>query len=123
MANTTPRRLAGVSSIMIDGSSYALVDGLIYSAAVVKRETLMGLDGVHGYKETPVAGYIACTIRDTGVRVEDFNAMSGVTVQASQANGKQIVGYNMWTADVQEVNAVEGTFEVRFEGPDVTESF
>lgn len=117
------KRVAGIASILINGSAYSLVDGLVWSPSTVKRETMTGLDGIHGYKEMPSAGFISCTIRDNGVRVEDFNYMTSVTVVATQANGKQIIGTGVWCIDAQEVNAVEGTFEVRFEGADVTEVF
>src|SRR4051812_25283246 len=118
MAN---KRVAGIASIMINGSAYALVDGLTWSPSTLKRETKTGLDGVHGYSELPSPGFIACTIRDNGIRVEDFNYMTAATVVATQANGKQIIGSLVWCVDAQEVNASEGTFEVRFEGADVTE--
>ncbi|MDO9714299.1 phage tail tube protein [Paracraurococcus lichenis] len=117
------KRVAGISSITINGSSFALVDGLTYSPSSVRRETMTGLDGVHGYKELPVAGFIACTIRDINTSVADFNGMTAATVQLIQANGKQVIGSLMWVVDVQEVDASEGTFSVRFEGVDVVEIF
>lgn len=121
MAINLGKRVAGISSITIDGSSYPLVDGLTWSPSTVSRETMSGIDSVHGYKELPVPGFIEGTVRDIGVRVEDFSAMTSSTVVATQANGKVIVGSLMWCVSALEVNAVEGTVTVRFEGPDVTE--
>src|SRR5260363_402086 len=37
------------------------------------------------------------------------------------ANGKTVVGRNMWTVETQETKAAEGTFEVKWEGPFVEE--
>lgn len=114
-------RVSGVSAVSIDGFSYMLVDGLSWSAASVSRETMSGLDGVHGYKEMPVSGFVSFRIRDIGVRVENFNRMVGSTVVAELASGKQVVLSNGWCVSALEVDGAEGTVEVRFEGPDVVE--
>jgi hypothetical protein len=53
--------------------------------------------------------------------VADFNQMTNVTISLSLANGKQVVGRNMWCTGVQEVKTQEATFEVKFEGTSVTE--
>jgi hypothetical protein len=121
MADNT-NRLAGVASITVGGVNYLLQGELSYSPSTVMRDTLAGQDQVHGYKEMPVAPYISGTLRDTNnLTVQDFNQMTNVTVSLSLANGKSIVGRNMWCVKVQEVKATEATFEVRFEGQSVTE--
>lgn len=120
MAN---KRLAGITSVLINGAAFAVVDGISYSPNTTRKESLLGMDGWHGFKETPVAGFLSFTLRDTGIRVEDFNSMANASVVVNQANGKQIIGAQMVCVDVQEVDAVEGTLAVRFEGPDVAEVF
>jgi hypothetical protein len=78
---------------------------------------------VHGYSEKPVAGQISGTIRDAGgLSVADVNAMTNVTVVAELANGKTIIGRNMWTVDTQEVATTEATFPVKWEGFSVEEA-
>lgn len=122
MADTT-RRLAGVCYLTVDGTTYMLSADLAYSPSTVRRETITGMDGVHGYKETPVAGYISGTLRDAGsLSVAAFNAMTNVTVVAELANGKVVSARNAWTVDVQEVKATEGTFDVKFESAQVEEA-
>ena len=112
-----PNLLAGIAYITVDGTQYQLVGELAYSPGVYKRESLSGQDAVHGYSEMPTPPYISGTLRDGGnLTVADFNAMTNVTVQLELANGKNVVGRNMWTVEVQEVKTQEGTFEVRFEG-------
>jgi len=114
--------LAGTSSISVDGATYQLEGSLVYSPSKVKRETMTGQDAVHGFKETPTAPYMKFSLRDAGsLTVEDFNKMRNALVVAQLANGKTIIGNNMWTVDVQEVDTTDAKFEVRFEGPDVTE--
>ncbi len=122
MADTS-KRLAGVAYLSVDGQTYLLTGDLSYSPSKVKRETLVGQDGVHGYSEMPLAGFIAGTFRDTGgIKVSDFNKMTNVTVTAELANGKTVVGRNMWQAgDALEVKTQESTVEVRWESTDVSE--
>ena len=122
MADTS-RRLAGVAYLTIDGTSYPLVGEAKYSPSTFKRETKAGQDGIHGYSESPNAPYIEATIRDAhGVTVADFNAMTNSTVVLELANGKVVVGRNMWAVETQEVDTTEASFKVRFESPDVQEA-
>ena len=124
MANS-PNRLAGVAYITVDGVQYMLQADATYKVSKVKRETLTGQDQVHGYKETPEPGMISATLRDAvGLSVASINAMVDATVILKLANGKTIIGVDMWTADVQEVKTAEATFDVKWEGLDgcVTEN-
>ena len=122
MAEDTTNRLAGVATIQVGGVNYLLQGELSYSPSTVTRETLAGQDQVHGFKEMPVASFISGILRDTNnLTVLNFNQMTNVTISLSLANGKLIVGRNMWCTGVQEVKATEATFEVKFEGQSVTE--
>lgn len=117
-----PRRLAGVASVAIDGTAYDLVGDLTWSPSTRKRTTLTGMDRVHGYAEQVVAGYIAMKLRDNGARAaQTFQGMVNVTVVVNLANGKQVSGSGMWNVEAVEVEAMEATFAVRFEGNDVAE--
>lgn len=119
MADTT-NRLAGTAYLSVDGKSYLLSGDFEYNPSKVTRETLVGMDRVHGYSEKPMSGYIAGALRDSnGLTVADFNAMTNVTVTAELANGKTIIGRNMWTVESQSVKATDATVEVRWEGPSV----
>lgn len=122
MAIQTSRRLAGITFITIDGIAYDVVSDVTWSPSVIKRESLIGLSGVDGYSELPLAGYITATIRDNGgITVKDFNDMVASTIQIEQANGKIIIGTGMWSVEANEVKSAEGTFNVRFESDDVME--
>ena len=116
MADTT-NRLAGVAYVTVDGVPCALVGELSYDPGLVTRKTESGQDGVHGYSEMPFASYIEGTFRDRGgLTVAAFNGMTNNTVVAELANGKVIIGRNMWTVETQEVDTVEAKFKVRWEG-------
>jgi hypothetical protein len=122
MADTS-RRLAGVAYFTVDGVSCMLAGDFSYSPAQVKRETISGMDGVHGYKETPIPGFISATLRDAGsLSVAAFNAMTNVTVMIELANGKIVTARNAWTVDSQEVKGADSTFDVKFESALVEEA-
>jgi Phage tail tube protein len=116
-------RLAGITGLTIDGTAYMVVSDVTWSPARWKRETLVGLDSVHGFSEVPIQGYVEATLRDSGaIKVGDFNDMRCVEVLVSLANGKVVGGANMWNTSTIEVRAAEGTFQVRFDGMDVSEN-
>jgi len=122
MADTT-NRLAGTAAVTVDGVTTMVAGDFKYSPSTVKRETMAGQDGVQGYKETPVAGFIAWTNRDSGgTSVTDFNGYTNVTITATLANGKTIIGSNMWSVNIQEVSSEDAKFDVRFEGASVIEN-
>jgi Phage tail tube protein len=116
--------LAGLTGLTIDGNAYMVVSDVTWSPVRWKRETLLGLDSVHGFSEVPAQGFIEATIRDSSdITVGAFNDMRCVEVQVSLASGKVVGGANMWCVSATEVRAAEGTFQVRFDGIDVSETF
>ncbi|HBD37510.1 phage tail tube protein [Cupriavidus sp. UBA2534] len=122
MADTT-NRLAGIAFITVDGQNYMLQADLTYRVSKVERESLVGQDTVHGYSEKPSTGMISATLRDAkNLSVAAINAMTNSTVVLQLANGKTIIGRQMWTVDVQEVKTAEATLDVKWEGPSVTEA-
>ena len=122
MANTQ-NRLAGTVYLTVDGVAYQLVGDFEYSPSTVSRESLVGMDRVHGYSEKPNVPHISGTIRDMGsLSVTALNQMTNVTVVAELANGKTIVGNNMWTVETQTAKAEDAAVEVKWEGLLVTEN-
>lgn len=117
-----PQRLAGTVFLYVDGQSYMLSGDFEYSPSRVSRETMIGMDTVHGFSEKPIAGHISGTLRDwAGLSVAALNLMDNVTVHAQLINGKNVVGRNMWTVDSQTVKSTDGTVEVKWEGISVNE--
>lgn len=117
-------RLAGITGLTINGTAMMVVSDVTYSPNQMKRETLPGLDGIHGYSEVKQQGFIEATLRDAGdLSLQDLNGQTCVEVQVQLANGKVIGGSNMWCVTAIEGRAAEGTFQVRFDGDTVTETF
>jgi hypothetical protein len=122
---TNTNRLAGTVYLTVDGQSYMLAGDFEWSPAKFTRETLVGMDGVHGYSEKPQQPHMSGSLRDSGgLSVASLNAMTDVTVTAELANSKVIIGRNMWTVEAQTVKSAEATIEVKWEGHDgaVTEN-
>lgn len=123
MAGDTSNRLAGTAYVTVDGVSVMVVGQFKYRPSKVERSTLTGMDSVHGYKEKPIPAYISCQLRDSGgTTVLNLNEQTNVNVVAELANGKTIIGRGLWTTGAQEVESEEATFDVRWEGADVTEN-
>lgn len=123
MADTS-NRIAGIATLAVDGQTYRLRGSFKYSPCTVKRETINGQDGVHGYSEMPVAGFIEADLSDMGgLKVASLNGMTNVTVVAELANGKQVIGRNMWqVGDPIEATAEDGKITaVRWESRSVQE--
>jgi len=111
------KRLGGIAYLAVDGKNYMLAGDLKYSPTRYTRETMTGQDRVHGFSEKPHPGFIECSVRDAGgLSVADIGMMRNVTVTLELANGKTVVGRNMWVTDAQEVDTMEAKMTVRFEG-------
>lgn len=119
-----PNRLAGTASVTIDGKAFSISGEGTYRPNTNSRETLSGMDGIHGYSEKPMPGKISWKGRDgSAVAIQALTNATNATVVLSLANGKIIIGRNMWrVGDPIEVNTEDATFTVEFEGPDVTEN-
>lgn len=114
--------LAGTAYLTVDGQQYLLAGNLKYRVTGYTRESLSGMDSVHGFSEKVRPGYIECDIRDSGgLSMAAINAMRDVTVVAELANGKTIVARNAWSVEDQDVDTAEATSTVRWESVSVTE--
>ncbi|WP_353191412.1 phage tail tube protein [Pandoraea pnomenusa] len=109
--------IAGTAYTTIDGTNYQLEGQLKYDLGKVTRESLAGQDTVHGFSEKPKAPSISMSIRDSGgLDLAKINAMRSVTLVLELANGKTVIGRNMWTVEAQEVDTTEAKFDAKFEG-------
>ena len=116
--------LAGTAYVTIDGKSYTIAGEGSYMPSSVSREALIGQDGWHGYSEKPQAGKISWKGRDSGsLSIKQLNEASDATVVLVLINGKTVIGRNMVrTGEPIAVNTEDATFDVEFQGPDVTEN-
>lgn len=114
---TCPNRIAGVAYLRADGQQYALRGNLTVSPDTFEREGVAGMDGVHGYRETPRVPWIEGDITDmAGLSLQRLAAICNATVTAELANGKTYVLRNAWTSSARELNVADAQVTVRFEG-------
>lgn len=121
---STQNRLAGTAYISVDGVVYEVAGNLTWNSVTTVKETLKSMsDPAPGYRELPTAAWIDLETRDLGdVPLSTFQNMTNSTVVVQLANSKVLTGTSMWTTEAFSVNEQEGTFRLRFEGGNVTET-
>src|SRR5215471_15171206 len=107
------RRIAGVAYVFVDGRQYPLRGGLTISIDNIERTGVAGMDGVHGFTETPRVPWIEGDFSDlAGLSLLTLQRMDNVTITVELANGKVYVLRNAWTSTAREFNAAEGQAKV-----------
>lgn len=110
-------RIAGTAYVKVDAEQIPIKGKWKYQVNTVKRETIVGQDAVHGYKEMPVAPFVQGDVTDMpGTLVKRFEAVRDATITLHLANGKTILIRNAWWEDTSEVDSEEGTYPVKFSG-------
>jgi len=116
------QRRAGLIQLQINGVIFDAKGKFSTNLGQPKRETIIGADKVHGFKETPQASYIEGAITDRGTL--DLKALvtaTDVTVTLSYANGKVFVLRDAWFAGDGTLDTDEAEIAVRWEGIDAEE--
>jgi hypothetical protein len=117
-----PNAIAGVAYVKVDGEQYALRGDLTVSIDAVERAGIAGLDGVHGYTETPRVPFIEGSFSDIGgMSLKRIGEICNSTVTAELLNGKSYLLRNAWSSTARELNGAEGSVTIRFEGMSGTE--
>lgn len=115
-------RVGGIIKFLIDGVQLPAKGNFTFGLGTPKRETVIGTDGVHGYKETPTAPYIEGAITDSlGTDLKALFNLTNVTVLLDLANGKSVVLHDAYYCGDGETSTEEGEVKVRFEGSSAEE--
>lgn len=118
-----PNRRAGTLQLKVNGVMHNAKGTFTYGLGTPKRETIMGPDGVHGYKEEHQAPFIEGAITDRGdLEVRKLFEIDGALVTLELANGKGFVLSDAWYAGDGTVSTDEGEIQVRFEGRSAQEA-
>lgn len=110
-------RRSGLLFVKVDGTQYDAKGEFTYRILDVKREVIIGPDGVHGYKELPQVSFIEGAITDS--RTLDLKAFQNITnadVLLELANGKKMVLREAWYCADGDVTTEEAEIQLRFEG-------
>jgi len=117
-------RVAGLIFFKIDGQQYKAKGEFSSGGFGPVRETVMGADGPHGFKETPSVPFIEGEITDDiGLSMADLAAVTDSTVMLELANGKTHSLRNGFgvNPDGLVLKTSEASIAVRFEGSKITE--
>lgn len=109
-------RRAGLLFVKVDGTQRDAKGEFTYRINPTKRDTILGPDKVHGFKELPQVNFIEGAITDkSDLDLVAFQQIDDATVTLQLANGKTIVLYNAWYCADGDVTTEEAEIQVRFE--------
>lgn len=115
-------KVAGKAYFRIDGVQYQLRGNLTLSLAPVERETIVGMDSVHGYKEMPRSAFVELDITDSsGLSLAFLAAITDATITVELNNGKRYILPNAWATTAAELDVGEGSMKIRFEAATMQE--
>ena len=113
-------RVAGVAYCYVDGVKIDLGGKITVSPWGTEKESVKGLSGTVGYKETPVTPFIEIEVITTpDLNLAAFQSVRSSTVIAELANGQTWTLRNAWTTTKPDMDGAEGTATLRFEGRDI----
>lgn len=116
------KRVGGIIYFRINGVLHRAKGNFSYNLGRPKRESVVGADGVHGYKETPQVGYIEGAITDhLDLDVQALVEATDVDSDLELANGKVIHAHQGWFSADGTVSTEEGEIQVRIESDLVEE--
>jgi len=111
------RRVGGLLFLKVNGELFQAKGEFTHNINPVKRESVVGQDGVHGFKEEPKVRFIEGSITDSDeLDLEDFYQIRDATITLELANGKVVVLREAFYAADGDVTTSEGEIQVRFEG-------
>jgi len=111
------QKFAGIAYLMVDNNQLSLRGNFTVSPSPVERTMIAGQDGVHGYQELPRVPFIEGDVSTVpGMRLEDIDGMTDVTVVAQLANGWQYSLIGATCKAALEANARDGQVKIRWEG-------
>jgi hypothetical protein len=114
MAN---KRVAGTCYVYQDGRQVSLGGTFNIGPSTVNRESVSGLSGRVGVKETWVSSYMEAEIIKTpDLRLTDIEKITDATITAELADGTTAVLYNACQVGELEYSAADGTVTVRWDG-------
>lgn len=118
------QRRAGIIFLKVDGTQFDAKGSFTYGLGKNTRESIVGSDRLHGYKEMPTAPFIEGEITDRQeLSLDALSNITDATITLELANGKVIVLRSafMTNKDGLTGQTEEGNIPVRFEGASAEE--
>lgn len=115
--NTNSNRVAGTLYLAVNGTTLPAKGNYQVGYGAEKKEAVVGVSGVQGYKAMAQVAFIEGTITNrSNLDVKALLAIEGATVTLEFKGGKTLVLRDAWFAGEGVLNADEGELQVRFEG-------
>ena len=110
-------RKGGVISFQIDGESFQAKGVFTHNINPFKRETIVGADDIHGFKEEPKVQFIEGIVTDNSeLDAQAMLQIRDAVVTLELANGKTVVIRQAVQVGDGDTTSDEGEIPVRFEG-------
>lgn len=111
------KRVAGTCYIKVDGEQLEVAGGVECPILDVKRETVMGVTGPAGYKETALRPYVKVnTVFVAGFPLEKLRNGTDMTVTAELSNGNVYTLSGAFVEGEPAAKTDDGTIELEFGG-------
>ena len=112
------KKVAGICYIKVDGTQLEVKGNIECPLAPTSKETVMGLNGVAGYKETAKRPFTKLdAIFTSDFPISLLQNGTAMTITSEMANGKVYTLTSAWLeGDGNDVNAEEGSISLEFSG-------
>jgi hypothetical protein len=116
------QRKGGIIQVQVGGVMQEAKGTFTYGLGTPKRDTVVGADGVHGFKETPQVAFLEGAFTDrASLDAKALLETEDATVTLVLANGKTVVFRDAWYAGEGTISTDEGEIGVRFEAKSAEE--
>lgn len=111
------QKVAGVCYIKLDGQQLEVSGGVECPLLDVKREAVMGLSGVAGFKETAIKPFLKLSaILTPDFPLDQVRNNTEMTVTGELANGMVYTLSGAWLEGEASAKADDGTVDLEFAG-------
>lgn len=111
------KRIAGICYIKCDGEQLEVAGGIEVPLVDVKRETVMGMAGPAGYKETALEPYVKVSaLFMPSFPLDALRTNTEITVTAELSNGKVYTLSGAFIKGEPSIKGEEGTVDLEFGG-------
>lgn len=115
-------RIGGIAYITADGDQVRVRGNVVIHMSQTRREGVAGQDGVQGFTEMPVVPGIEADVTTLpGYSIKSLADINGKTITVECANGMVYVLRDAWQAELLDINTVEGSIKVTWQGLSIDE--
>lgn len=111
------KRVAGICYIKVDGEQLEVAGGIEVPLMDVKRETVMGLAGSAGYKESAIEPFVKLSaIFTPNFPIVTLQTNTEMTITTELANGKVYTLSGAFVKGEPSAKGEDGTIDLEFGG-------